>query len=466
MTMKSSQQAVDQPVMTEGGKIIMKRSVFFFLLLWTPIFCFAESLKIDKSEVSPGQEIKVTLAGNTGVNGAWIGVIPSDVPHGTESTNDAHDVDYQYLTKETVYTFHAPSKGGAYDFRLSGGGKELATVSFKVIQADYKAKLQLTKTTFLPGDNIAVTFEVAQPLPNGAWLGIIPSDIPHGSEQTNDEHDVDYQYVAGKTSGVCQFHAPGQSGSFDFRLNDSDSNGAEIASVTFSVGQIKNEGTLKLAKTSFLPGEQIELTFTASETLPGNAWVGMIPSKVEHGKEAVNDQNDIQYQYVEKKASGKMFFIAPPEPGSYDFRLNSTDDNGVEITSVTFNVGGTLNATGMATILEAQGKLALYGIQFDFNQATIKPESAEVLGQVAELLKTQPVLKLSIEGHTDNVGKSAYNLDLSRKRAASVKEYLVSKFQIDPARLATQGFGDSKPIAKNDTDAGRAQNRRVELVKQ
>lgn len=440
--------------------------VFLSLLFSIPVLCFAESLKIDKTEVIPGQEIKVTLGGGTGVNGDWIGVIPSDVPHGTESTNDAHDVDYQYLTKETVYTFHAPVKAGAYDFRLSGGGKELATVSFKVLAADYKAKLQLTKTTFLPGDDIKVTFEVAQPLPDGAWLGVIPSDIPHGSEATNDQHDVDYQYVSGKTTGVLQFHAPGQGGSFDFRLNDSDNNGNEIASVTFTVGQVKNEGTLKLTKNSFLPGEQIELAFTASETLPRDAWVGLIPSKVEHGKETVNDQNDIQYQYVEKKTSGKMLFTAPPEPGSYDFRLNSNDNGGVEITSVAFNVGGTLDATGMAKIIAEQGKLALYGIQFDFNQATIKPESSQVLGQVAEVLKSQPSLKLSIEGHTDNVGKAAYNLDLSRKRAESVKDYLVSKFQIDAARLPTQGFGDSKPIAKNDTEAGRAQNRRVELVKQ
>jgi OmpA-OmpF porin, OOP family len=85
---------------------------------------------------------------------------------------------------------------------------------------------------------------------------------------------------------------------------------------------------------------------------------------------------------------------------------------------------------------------------------------------VTQVLKTQPDLKLVIEGHTDSVGKAAYNLDLSKKRAESVKTYLVQKGGIDGARLTTQGFGDTKPIAKNDTDVGRAQNRRVELVRQ
>ncbi len=120
----------------------------------------------------------------------------------------------------------------------------------------------------------------------------------------------------------------------------------------------------------------------------------------------------------------------------------------------------------MAKSIEDTGKVTLYGIQFDFNQATIKAESEAALKEVGELLKQQPDLKLRIQGHTDNVGKAAYNLDLSRKRADSVKTFLTQNFQIDASRLTTEGFGDTKPIAKNDTEQGRAQNRRVELAKQ
>ncbi len=443
-------------------------------ILWTVLliciatFAYSDSLKTDKTEVLPGQEITVTLTSGGGLtNTSWIGVIPSDIEHGTESTNDAHDVDYQYFKAgDAKYIFRAPLKPGSYDFRLSSGGKELASTTFHVIAPQYNAKLTLQKTSFLPSEKIDLAFKVDQPLPKGAWIGLIPSNVPHGSEDTNDQNDLAYQYIEEKTSGTFTFNAPDHSGSYDLRLNDSDSSGTEIGSVTFTVGEIKKEGTLKLSKTSFLPGEQIELNFTASDTLPRSAWIGMIPSKAEHGKEDVNDKYDIQYQYVEKKTSGKMLFTAPPENGSYDFRLNSDDSGGTEITSVTFQVGGKLDAGGMAKLLEEQGKLALYGIQFDFNQATIKPESAQVLSQVAEVLKNQPDLKLTIEGHTDNVGKPAYNMELSRKRAQSVKDYLVKNHQVDESRLTTQGFGDTKPMAKNDTEAGRAQNRRVELVKQ
>ncbi len=81
------------------------------------------------------------------------------------------------------------------------------------------------------------------------------------------------------------------------------------------------------------------------------------------------------------------------------------------------------------------------------------------------MLAAHSELRLTIEGHTDNVGKPADNLALSDRRAAAVKQYLVENFHVDPARLATKGFGDTKPVAPNDSDVGRQQNRRVELVK-
>jgi len=80
-------------------------------------------------------------------------------------------------------------------------------------------------------------------------------------------------------------------------------------------------------------------------------------------------------------------------------------------------------------------------------------------------MKSDPALKLEIQGHTDNVGAPAANLKLSPERAASVRAYLVASAGVAPARLTTAGLGDTKPIGDNKTEAGRAQNRRVELVK-
>ncbi len=114
--------------------------------------------------------------------------------------------------------------------------------------------------------------------------------------------------------------------------------------------------------------------------------------------------------------------------------------------------------------LDANGHVAIYGIYFDSDSSTIKPESEAALGQVLKLLAADPALKLGIEGHTDNTGARPHNQTLSETRAASVKRWLV-EHKIDAARLTTAGFADTKPVADNSSPSGRAKNRRVELVK-
>jgi outer membrane protein OmpA-like peptidoglycan-associated protein len=89
-----------------------------------------------------------------------------------------------------------------------------------------------------------------------------------------------------------------------------------------------------------------------------------------------------------------------------------------------------------------------------------------VLKQIAGILQKNPSWKLSLAGHTDNAGEDPINLDLSKRRAAAVKNALVNQYKIAPDRLATNGFGASRPVASNDTIEGRARNRRVELQRQ
>ena len=108
----------------------------------------------------------------------------------------------------------------------------------------------------------------------------------------------------------------------------------------------------------------------------------------------------------------------------------------------------------------------IYGIYFDFNSATIRPESEVVLAEIAEILKKNPDWTLSVDGHTDNIGGAAFNQPLSEQRAAAVKDALVKRYKIPPNRLVTHGYGLSRPIETNDTVAGRARNRRVELMRQ
>jgi outer membrane protein OmpA-like peptidoglycan-associated protein len=116
--------------------------------------------------------------------------------------------------------------------------------------------------------------------------------------------------------------------------------------------------------------------------------------------------------------------------------------------------------------LAAKGRWATQGILFATGKADVKPESRPVLEEIASTLAKYGDLEILIEGHTDNVGSAASNLTLSDARAAAVKAALVAGFGVDGARITTKGLGDTKPSAPNATAAGRAQNRRVEVVKQ
>lgn len=116
--------------------------------------------------------------------------------------------------------------------------------------------------------------------------------------------------------------------------------------------------------------------------------------------------------------------------------------------------------------LANKGRAEIQDIFFSFGSAEIREESEPTLKAIADVLKQHSDWKLSIEGHTDNVASDEFNLELSNKRAAAVKDALVKRYGIDAKRLTTAGFGESRPRETNDTLEGRARNRRVELVRQ
>ncbi len=124
------------------------------------------------------------------------------------------------------------------------------------------------------------------------------------------------------------------------------------------------------------------------------------------------------------------------------------------------------DAAAMGNDINATGHVAVYGIYFDSGKSVIKPESAQAIGEIAELLKGQPALKLFVVGHTDNQGGVEGNIQLAQDRAEAVMKALVNEQGIAPARLRAHGCGQFAPVASNDSEQGRAKNRRVELVKQ
>jgi OmpA-OmpF porin, OOP family len=124
------------------------------------------------------------------------------------------------------------------------------------------------------------------------------------------------------------------------------------------------------------------------------------------------------------------------------------------------------SAPDFSQVISSSGRYVTHGILFDTDSDRLKPESAPIIKAVAQGLEKNPNLKLLIEGHTDSTGSADHNMDLSKRRAEAVKAVLVSQFKVDGSRLATAGLGASKPMDSNDTPAGRAQNRRVEFVRQ
>jgi outer membrane protein OmpA-like peptidoglycan-associated protein len=124
-----------------------------------------------------------------------------------------------------------------------------------------------------------------------------------------------------------------------------------------------------------------------------------------------------------------------------------------------------VKANDMAKALTDAGKIDIYGIFFDTDKTALKPESKATLDEVAKLLKSDPSLRLEVAGHTDNAGGADHNMRLSAGRAAAVVQALVNAYGIDRTRLQPSGYGDTKPAAANDSEQGRAKNRRVELRK-
>lgn len=129
------------------------------------------------------------------------------------------------------------------------------------------------------------------------------------------------------------------------------------------------------------------------------------------------------------------------------------------------NLKVTTAAPDTRSKLITEGKLISYGIYFDVNKDVVKSESYGTISDIAKVLKENPTVSIKIIGHTDSDGNDAANLDLSKRRAASVKNSLVSQFGIDGSRIQTDGKGETQPIVQNTSSENKAKNRRVEFIK-
>ena len=178
------------------------------------------------------------------------------------------------------------------------------------------------------------------------------------------------------------------------------------------------------------------------------------PNKGDEGDIGYADQQ-IHFYVIRPKDQGTIYvqYVATNEGGA----LNVLQEANFKQTMTK------VTADHIAKDLTQQGKSILY-IQFDVDQSLLKKEAMEVVGEIAKALKTEPTLHISIEGHTDNTGEAAHNRTLSGQRANAVKDALV-QLGIESKRLTASGFGADKPLVENTSEANKAKNRRVELVR-
>ncbi|HEX3550045.1 MAG TPA: OmpA family protein [Candidatus Elarobacter sp.] len=144
------------------------------------------------------------------------------------------------------------------------------------------------------------------------------------------------------------------------------------------------------------------------------------------------------------------------------YTVNVIADNGAGKTAQ-----ASISLTGTAPLVKqfTQKRIRLYGIHFDVDSAHIQPRSEPVIAEIAQIMRSTPGLRFQVEGHTDSDGGAAYNLGLSQRRAQAVVADLVTRYQVARPRLVAKGFGLTRPVATNATAAGKALNRRVELLR-
>jgi OmpA-OmpF porin, OOP family len=209
--------------------------------------------------------------------------------------------------------------------------------------------------------------------------------------------------------------------------------------------------------------------------IEGKYW--MVDYYVKDGQKASTPLAEIRnYQAAIQKAGGKIVYLDDSDlmrvtgmftkDGAETWMYVSPRDLGSGLTVTVVQqeaMKQEITSSAMMDSLKATGHISL-AINFDTGKSTIKDDSKPIVDQMIDLMKSNPDLKVEIQGHTDNVGKADANKKLSQDRADAVKKALTDA-GIAAARMTAMGYGDTKPVASNDTDEGKAKNRRVELVK-
>jgi outer membrane protein OmpA-like peptidoglycan-associated protein len=209
---------------------------------------------------------------------------------------------------------------------------------------------------------------------------------------------------------------------------------------------------------SFVPGKPVTKTF-AMELLANQGWKGHITMSTSGDFRAAVTPSAFDIDGTTQPLTIAVSIPGNAKPGTYAIIVNGDGGNG-QTAQATIQLHA---AVPLVKQIKSQRRIRIYGIHFDVDKATIKPQSEPVIAQIAQVMQQNPSWRFRVEGHTDSDGGLQHNQVLSQHRAESVVNDLIKRYHIAKSRLVPVGFGYSRPVAPNTTAAGKSLNRRVEL---
>ncbi|HTX59049.1 MAG TPA: OmpA family protein [Verrucomicrobiae bacterium] len=274
-------------------------------------------------------------------------------------------------------------------------------------------------------------------------------------------------------NGFMQMYAPYGSGVIIYDGFDHDDSGnpgyERVRNLEFALALPAGMPCTQSAALSFLIQPDQEATFSSGtaatlrepmETLANLGWSGHVDVKTGGDFPATVAPSGFDMSGGTQPLQVAVSVPASAKPGVYTVTVTGTGSDGK-------TAQATITITGSAPIKKAalrkHQRIRIYGIHFDYDSARIQPRSEPVIADIAALMRANPAWTFEVSGHTDSDGGAAYNLALSQRRAQSVVNDLVARYGIKRARLVAKGYGLTRPVASNATDAGKALNRRVEL---